>query len=72
MGDVAGLAQALDDALLNPPTREAIAAQSARYSISTAIEGIVRAAEFATASGSQTRWSKAHHELSVKSGLLIL
>ena len=47
MGDIAALAQALDEILLHPPTYEAMAARSARYSISAAVDGIVRATAFA-------------------------
>jgi glycosyltransferase involved in cell wall biosynthesis len=43
MGDVGALAHALDDVLLRPPTCEAIAARSARYSVAEAVEGIVQA-----------------------------
>jgi glycosyltransferase involved in cell wall biosynthesis len=60
MGDIAALAQALDDILLHPPTCEAIAARSARYSISAAADGIVRATAFAIRHKAQCRVSRAH------------
>ncbi len=47
MGDIAALAQALDEILLRPPTYEAMAARSARYSLAAAVDGIVRATAFA-------------------------
>jgi len=47
MGDIAALALALDEILLRPPTYEAMAARSARYSLAAAVDGIVRATAFA-------------------------
>jgi glycosyltransferase involved in cell wall biosynthesis len=47
MGNVAALAVALDDVLINPPTVEALEARSARYSIAAAAEGILDAIGFA-------------------------
>jgi glycosyltransferase involved in cell wall biosynthesis len=47
-GDVEALAQALNDVFVHPPTGEAIAARSARYSVAVAVEGILQATAFAT------------------------
>lgn len=55
MGDVAALARALEDVLLDPPPREAIAARSERYTIARAIEGIIQATTFVTGSRPEMR-----------------
>jgi glycosyltransferase involved in cell wall biosynthesis len=47
VGDVGALADAIGDLLDNPPSPAAIAAKSTTFSMEHAVEGIVRAAEFA-------------------------
>ena len=42
-GSVVALSLALEDVLMHPPSRDALAVKSARYSIAAAVEGIVRA-----------------------------
>jgi glycosyltransferase involved in cell wall biosynthesis len=59
MGDTVRLAQALKEILLHPPTLEAIAARSSRYSIAAAVDGIVRATAFAVQRAQENSYTLA-------------
>ena len=60
MGDIAAFAQALDQILLHPPTCEAMAGRSGRYSIAAAVDGIVRATAFAIQRRARGGVTRAH------------